>query len=90
MPNCVKTEAQKTVTMTETSKECSSILNIHPVPVMMNPDNSNGMDQQIYSHAMHAANHFQQPVTEWAPLLHAVPMTNAPGGQHHQQQSNSL
>lgn len=76
MPNCVKTEAQRTHTMTETSKECSSILNIQPMPVMMNQDASNGMDQQIYAHP--GTNHFahNHTVTEWAPMLQPIPMTN--------------
>jgi hypothetical protein len=71
--------------MTETSKECSSIMQIQPVPVMMNHDNSNGMEQHIYSHVA-ATNHHhyvQQPVTEWAPMLHPIPMTNH-HHQHHQ------
>lgn len=47
MPNCVKTAeaGQQSISMTETSKEFSSILNIQPMPVMMNADASNGMDQ---------------------------------------------
>jgi len=75
MPNCVKTEAQQTGTISDSKEYGSSIMQIQPVPVTHNQDNSNGMEQNIYSQDQH--HHFgQQAVTEWTPMMHPIQMNN--------------
>lgn len=45
---------------------------------MHNQGDSNGMEQNIYSHDQHH-NFGQQPVTEWTPMMHPIQMNNQNG-----------